>query len=178
MKLDELKQAQMQEIMEWADEVDKIITPDSVVPEHLKDFPLAMEVSTRLKLICKTKAKEVKDKVLAIEDIVVDSIEQQEYIFKLNGGGQPVTKKKFPTAEKQKRELRRRLALDCDWRDLKEEATAWELMYSDWVAHHDRLRREMHILEKEYDASGSAVWERKDVRSFNPHKNRVERTSK
>src|SRR5688572_18891263 len=118
MRLDDLKVAQMEEIMDWADDLENILTPDSITPEHLKDFPLAMETSTRLKIICKSRAKEIKEKVLEIEDSVLDSIEQQEFLFSRNGGGMPIMKKKFPTAEKQKRELRRRLAFNDDWRNL------------------------------------------------------------
>jgi hypothetical protein len=172
MRLNELKEAQVSEILDWADSLDKILTPDSIVPEHIKDFPLAMEVSTRLKIVCKSQVKLIKEKILAIEDAEMNSIEKAEFTFKYNSAGMPVVKKKFPTVEKQKRELRRRLAFNDDWRNLRDEQHQWEMMVSDWVAHHERLRREMHILHSEYDSTGSNLWQRNNDKNFNEDANR------
>lgn len=159
MKLDEFKQAQIEEIMEWADDLGGILTPDSVRPVHLKEFPLAMETSERLKRICKFKLQETRDEAQLIADRHMSLIEASEYIFKFNGAGLPVMKKKFPSAEKRERELRRRLSEDTQYQTITTEQHQWDMMFSDWYSHFNKLRREMHILELEYSASGSDVWQ-------------------
>jgi hypothetical protein len=166
MLLEELKEAQMEEIMDWAKELGEILTPDALLPERLKDFPSAMETSERLKRICKWKAAYLKEKAQTIEDSVMDSIEQQEYVFKFNGGGMPVTKRKFTSKDKRERELRRRLAEHNEYKGLVADIQQWEMMFSDWVAHVNRLRREMRILETEYSASGSDIWQREYQQKF------------
>ncbi len=177
MKLEDLKEAQINEIMEWAKGLNEILTPDNLVPAKLKDFPIMMETSERLKRICKWKSTQVKDTAQRIEDVIMDSIEQAEYIFKLNGGGMPVLKKKFNSADKRARELRRRLDGNEEYKTLMEEYFKWNMMYSDWVAHNDRLRREMRILEVDYTHSGGDIWEREKEQQnqdrLRKHKNRL-----
>lgn len=171
MRLERLKEMQMNEILAYENSLDKILTPDSIVPNHLKEFPLAMETGERLKRICRFKATELKDAMQLIEDASMDSIEQQEYVFKLNGGGQPVMKKKFTSANARQRELRRRLNESIEYEKLNVDYLQWNMLYSDWVSHVNRLRREMRLLEAEYAASGSDVWQRNYDNSFNKNKN-------
>jgi hypothetical protein len=169
--------------MEWADDLDTIFTPDQLTPTRMRDFPLAMETSERLKRICKLRADELKQEALTIEDQIIDRIEVEEIVVKINGGGQPVTKKKFATAEKQKRELRRRLAERDDYAEIQNDRFQWEMMYSDWVSHVNRLRRELRLLEERYNATGDSnypreetSWEKeKDARRTTTHKNRIGR---
>lgn len=163
MNLDDLRENQIEEIMQWAGELETILTPDALVPERLKDFPNAMETSERLKRICKWKAAELKELAQRIEDAEMTSIENAEYVFKVNSGGMPTFKKTFNTADKRQRELRSRLTLNQQYQNLKDEQFQWEMMYSDWVAHVNRLRREMRLLEMEYLHSGGAVFHREST---------------
>jgi len=173
----------MDEILEWADEQDTIFTPDQLTPTRMRDFPLAMEISERLKRICKLRADELKKQALDIEDQIIDRIEVEEYVFKINGGGQPVMKKKFATAEKQKRELRRRLSERDDYTEIQNDRFQWEMMYSDWISHVNRLRRELRLLEERYNATGDSnypreesTWEKeKNVKRATTNKNRIGR---
>lgn len=160
MNLDILRESQMEEIMQWAGELDTILTPDALMPARLKDFPNAMETSERLKRICKWKAAELKEEAQRIEDVELTVIENAEYLFKVNSGGMPTFKKTFNTADKRQRELRSRLTLNERYQQVKHEQFQWEMMYSDWVAHGNRLRREMRLLEMEYLQSGGDVYHR------------------
>lgn len=160
MKLDSLKDAQMEEIMQWAGELETILTPDSLLPTRLKDFPNAMETSERLKRICKWRAAELKELAQRIEDEEMTSIENAEYVFKVNNGGMPTFKKTFNTADKRQRELRSRLTHNEKYQSLRQEMFQWEMMYSDWVAHGNRLRREMRLLEMDYLHNGGDIYHR------------------
>jgi hypothetical protein len=177
MKLEDLKEAQMEEIMRWAGELDTMLTPDNVRPTALKEFPLAIETSERLKRICKKRADELKAEALAITDTVMDAIEKQEYVYKLNCGGQPVYKKKFATVNQRQRELRIRLASNETYQQVKADEAAWKIMYSDWVSHASRLHREMRILEVDYMHSGGDTWQQeereKQIQRANSHPNRL-----
>lgn len=154
MKLERLQEMQMEEIMEWAGELDTVLTPDNLMPTKIKDYPAAREASARMKRLCKWKADEIKRDMLSIEDTHADNIEAESYIFKYDKVGQPVYKKRFNTSAKQARELRKRLAADETYPKLEADQKAWEIMYSDWVSHCDRLRQEMRLLEVNYAANG------------------------
>lgn len=171
MNLEDLKDAQMSEILEWADDLNNILTPDNILPVRLKDFPLAMEGSERLKRICKACAAQLKDKMQLIEDELLSKIEQEVYTFKFNAGGQAVLKKRFTSADQRQRELRKRLNEHKEYQNFRQEHDEWNMMFSDWVAHINRLRREMHLLEAEYLATGSDVWQREyDANYLDSHK--------
>lgn len=154
MKLERFKDIQIKELLQWAAELDEILTPDQLNPTKIKEFPVTIETSERLKRICKWKAEDLEEKLQKIEDIVMDSIEHAEYVFKHDRGGMPVMKKKYATADKRSRELRFRLGQDEDYTELKLEAQQWNIMYRDWVSHVNRLRRDFRLLEVEYDANG------------------------
>ena len=144
----------MSEIMEWAGDLDTILTPDKLNPTKIKDFPAAREAADRLKCICKWKADELKEKMQKIEDVVMDKIESTETILRMTGGGMPVTKKKYNSADKRARELRLRLSTNDEYNQLAKERQQWEIMYSDWVSHGNRLRQDMRLLEINYASNG------------------------
>lgn len=140
--------------MQWAEELDNILTPDNLNPTKIKDFPSTIETSERLKRICKWKAEEIKESIQRTEDVIMDNIENAEYVFKRDIGGMPVMKKKYATSDKRKRELRFRLDNDEDYKALVLEHKSWSIMYSDWVSHVNRLRRELSLLEVNYHSNG------------------------
>lgn len=154
MKLERLKDVQMDELMQWAEDLETILTPDNLNPTKIKEFPATIETSERLKRICKWNADEIKEQLQRIEDVIMDNIESTEYVFKVDRGGMPVMKKKYATSDKQKRELRFRLDKDDDYQTLALHRKQWSIMYSDWVTHVDRLRRELRLLEVNYQSNG------------------------
>lgn len=154
MKLERLKDIQMEELMQWAEELDNILTPDNLNPTRIKDFPSTIETSERLKRICKWKAEEIKSSMQHIEDVIMDSIENATYVFKYDRVGMPVEKKKYATSDKRRRELRLRLENNDDFKALALEHKSWDIMYSDWVSHVNRLRRDLRLLEVNYQSNG------------------------
>lgn len=154
MKLERLKDVQISELMQWADELETILTPDNLNPTKIKDYPSTIETSERLKRICKWKADEIKNELQKTEDAIMDSIENAEYVFKHDRGGMPILKKKYATSAKQQRELRLRVDLDDDYKALALEQKEWDIMYSDWVSHVNRLRRDLRLLEVNYQSNG------------------------
>lgn len=154
MKLERLKDVQMDELMQWNDTIEDVLTPDNLVPTSIKEYPQYIETSERLKRICDWMAKSIKEKMQKIEDAQMDSIEAAEYVYKYNAGGMPVLKKKFNTSAKQQRELRLRLSLDDNYQQLALEQKQWKIMYSDWVSHAKRLHRDFRLLEVNYQSNG------------------------
>jgi hypothetical protein len=154
MKLEGFKDAQMDELMQWADDIESILTPDNLVPSSIKEYPQYIETSERLKRICDWMSKEIKQKMQKVEDTLMESIEAAEYVYRYNVGGMPVLKKKYSTSDKKQRELRHRLELDDDYTQMASEYKQWRIMYSDWVSHAKRLHREFRLLEINYQSSG------------------------
>lgn len=154
MKLQRLREVQMEEIMQWADDVDSILTPDNLNPTKIKDYPSTIEASERLKRICKHMSDELKTQLQRIEDVIMDNIENAEFAYKHDRAGMPVMKKKYDTADKRKRELRLRLHDNEEYTALALEQKQWAMMYSDWVSHVNRLRRDLDLLEVNYQSNG------------------------
>jgi hypothetical protein len=154
MKLERLKDVQMDELMQWNDTIEDVLTPDNLVPTSIKQYPQYIETSERLKRICEWNAKNLKDKMQEIEDVIMDSIEAAEFVYKVNEGGMPVLRKKYATAAKQARELRLRLSLNEDYQAMALEQKQWKIMYSDWVSHAKRLHRDFRLLEVNYQSNG------------------------
>ena len=153
MKLERLKESQMDELMAWAGELDAILTPDKLCPTEIKKYPAAMEASERLKRICKWKRDEIKNYLARIEDAIMESIECAEIVLAYKGGI-PLMKKKFNSADKRNRELRSRLADHEEYVKLDAEQHQWDIMFSDWVSHVKRLEREYELLQINYSANG------------------------
>lgn len=154
MKLERLKEEQISELMQWADDLENILTPDNLVPTSIKEYPSYIETSERLKRICDWMAKDIKEKMQKIKDSLLDKIEDEDFVFKYNAGGMPVLKKKYSTAAKVQRELRHRLSLDDEYQRLALEQKQWKIMYSDWVSHAKRLHRDFRLLEVNYQSNG------------------------
>lgn len=154
MKLERLKDLQMEELMQWADDLENILTPDNLVPTSIKEYPSYIETSERLKRICEWMAKDLKDKMQKVEDAIIDKIEDEDIIVKYNAGGMPVLKKKYSTASKVQRELRLRLSLNEEYQQMALEQKQWKIMYSDWVSHAKRLHRDFRLLEVNYQSNG------------------------
>lgn len=154
MRLERLRDIQMEELLQWAEDLDNILTPDNLNPTKIKDFPSTIETSERLKRICKWKADEIEEDMQRSVDRLLDIIENTEYVFKRDIGGMPVMKKKYATKEKRDRELRFRLDNDDDYQTLVLEHKQWKVMYSDWVSHVNRLRRDLRLLEVNYQSNG------------------------
>lgn len=154
MKLERLKDVQMDELMQWADDLEHILTPDNLNPTKIKEFPATIETSERLKRICKWMAEDVRGKLQRIQDVIMDNIENAEYVFRYDRGGMPVMKKKYATSEKRNRELRFRLEQHDDYKVLALEHQQWDIMFSDWVSHGNRLRRDLRLMEVNYQSNG------------------------
>lgn len=140
--------------MQWADDLEHILTPDNLNPTKIKEFPATIETSERLKRICKWMAEDIKNKMQRIEDVIMDNIENAQYVFRVDRGGMPVMKQKYNTSEKRNRELRFRLEHHDEYKALALEHQQWDIMYSDWVSHVNRLRRDLRILEVNYQSNG------------------------
>lgn len=140
--------------MQWADTIENILTPDNLVPTNIREYPQYIETSERLKRICEWMSKELKSKMLDIEDVIMDSIEAQEYVYKYTAGGMPMLRKQFDTASKRERELRLRLREHEEYSQMEQEQKQWRIMYSDWVSHAKRLHREFRLLEVNYQSNG------------------------
>ena len=78
MKLERLKDVQMEELFQWADDLENILTPDNLVPTSIKEYPSYIETSERLKRICDWMAKDIKEKMQKIEDSLLDKIEDED----------------------------------------------------------------------------------------------------
>lgn len=154
MDLEAFRRSQMAELFRWADSLENILTPDKLNPATIKDFPNYIETSERLKRICDWMARETKDKMQELEDAIMQSIESEEYVFSYNGGGMPVIKKKFPTADKRKRELRSRLKNNEEYQTMLNEYQQWKVMHGDWYSHEKRLHRDFRLLEVNYQSNG------------------------
>lgn len=154
MRLERLKDAQMEEILKWAGELDTVITPSSINPTKVREFPEAREIAYKMKRICKWKADDIKGRMKSIEDVIMDSIENEEYVFKVDKFGMPVTKLKYNSADKRARELRFRLSQHEEYNQLSLDYQQWDMMYSDWIGKEGRLRQDMRILEVNYSANG------------------------
>lgn len=154
MKLERLKDVQMEELMQWSDTLENILTPDRLNPTTIKEYPQYIQTAERLKRICDWKADDIKDKMTDIEDVIMDSISNAEYVFKYNAGGMPVYKKKYDTNDKRQRELRFRLKNHEHYQELALEYKQWRIMYSDWVSHAKRLHRDFRLLEVNYTSNG------------------------
>lgn len=156
MRIDDWRTAQLKEIDAWAESLDKIITPETVIPRNLHDYPNCRAVCEKLRSICQRKAKDLEDKVIAIQDQLMEEIERERYVLKLHPTtGMPEYKKLFPSAPSRERELRKRLAAHETYGTLEKERTDWELMVKDWRTHADRLRQEMRVLEADYLHNGA-----------------------
>ena len=154
MLLERQKDYHFKELMKWVDTVDNVMTPDSLQPSLIKDYPASIEASERLKRICKWKNEELKSEMTLIEDSEATKIESEEYLFSYNNGGMPVMKKTFNSAEKRARELRLRLSVDEKYTALSTEQMQWAVMFSDWVSHINRLKRELDLLTINYQSNG------------------------
>jgi len=154
VNLEEFKQAQIEEILKWADKVSEVLTPEKVTPKNIKEYPSYIETSEKLKKLCRWRADQIEEEIQNISDVLMDAIENQEYIFKLGAGGMPVTKKKYNSKDKRERELRFRLNQHAEYPTLKANLEKWEIMYADWMSHEKRLHRELRILETDYLHSG------------------------
>lgn len=154
MKLERLKDIQFDELMQWAESLENILTPDNLNPTKIKDYPSTIETSERLKRICKWKSEEIESDMQRITDKLLDTIEAAEIVMKYDRVGMPVLKKKYATKERRDRELRFRLDEDEDYKALLLEFQQWKIMYSDWVSHVNKLRRDLRILEVNYQSNG------------------------
>ena len=125
MKLERLEEEQISELMQWADDIENILTPDNLVPTHIKEYPQYIETSERLKRICDWMAKNLKEQMQKIEDAHMSEIESAEYVYKYTAGGMPVRKRTFNSAAKQQRELRVRLSQHEAYQKLALEQKHW-----------------------------------------------------
>lgn len=156
MRLDDWRTAQLKEIEAWADSLDKIITPEKVVPKNLHDYPNCRAICDKLKHICQRKAKDLSDQLTAIQDTLMEEIEKEKYVFKLHPRtGMPEYKKKYSTVPARDRELRKRLAAHDTYQAMERERDEWELMVKDWRTRENQLRQEMRVLEADYLHNGA-----------------------
>lgn len=156
-RLTTLRTRQVAEIEKLSDTIDKVITPDQVIPKNIHDYPRCLELCERMRQICKRRAEELENVISSICDPLAKDIEEEKYVHKITTSGLRQYRKKYPNAESRERELRMRLAVHETYPTLAAEKTDWELMRSDWRTHHDRLRRELSILESDYLHNGAST---------------------
>jgi hypothetical protein len=135
--------------------LEETMTPNDLCPVQIRDFPVAIEKSEKLRRACRSHVTELEDKLQLIEDELLTEIEQEVILVtERTKDNLPAFKKKFSSEIKRGRELRLRLAKHEEHASLKRERDEWEERVAEWVSHTSRLRRELRQLEVDYASAG------------------------
>jgi hypothetical protein len=152
---EDLKKQTDQLLRREAHGLEATLTPNDLCPTIIRDFPVAIEKSEKLRRACRSHVTELEDRIQLIEDEILSTIENEVIVVSdRTKDNLPAFKKKFSSELKRQRELRLRLAQREDYKELKTERDEWDERVAEWVSHTARLRRELRQLEVDYSANG------------------------
>ena len=143
--------------MRWAERLDELPRPEDLTPMRIQEYPSLIAKAEKLKQVCKIQADRLRIAVDAIEDDYMTAIEDEQVVVRKGTlTSTPLLKKRFTSADKRERELRRRLADHAEYQDLKAQLKVWETFTQDWRSHISKLHREFRLKEVEWQANGGS----------------------
>jgi hypothetical protein len=132
--------------------------PDDLRPSSIKEYPSVIQRAEKLRRLARSHAHGILLRIQAIEDEILHTIENETYEVHM-GKRSPVIhyKKIFKSSTSRERELRRRLADNTEYQDLKSNYHEWNERCAEWVSYTARLRRELRLLETDYIIYGGSA---------------------
>jgi hypothetical protein len=158
IKLESIRTAHMSELKDWAESLNEVILPSNITPKTLHDYPECIKQADKMKRLCQNNAKELKTRLTELEDACLHDIESEKYIHKTHSRtGMNEYRATYPSDLTRNRELRRRLANNSTFQQLKQDHFDWDQMAKDWISHITKLQNEMEILQADYLHSGTST---------------------